>query len=61
MPRSVITASASGVVGPLAPSAMIFTVGVILPTLSARIWFSIADGIRISTSCSIQASPGRTS
>ena len=61
MPRSWITLSASGVVGPLAPSAMIFTLGLIFRTVSPVIWFSSAAGIRISTSCSIHASPGRTS
>ena len=61
MPRSWIWASASGVVGPFAPSAMMRTCWLNLPTLSPVIWFSSAAGIRISTSCSSQASPGNTS
>ncbi len=61
MPRLLMTSSASGVVGPLAPSAMTRTFLAILLTVSALIWFSRAAGIRMSTSCSIQASPGRRS
>ena len=52
---------ASGVVGPFAPSATMRTRGPIFSALSPRIWFSSADGIRMSTSCSIHASPGSCS
>jgi len=59
--RSRITWSASGVVGPLAPSAMIRTRFEILWTVSPVTMFSSAAGIRISTSCSIHTSPGSRS
>jgi hypothetical protein len=61
MPRLLMTASASGVVGPLAPSAMTRTFLPIFLTVSALTWFSSAQGRRMSTSCSIQASPGSRS
>ena len=55
--QGLIILSASGLVGPFAPSAIILTVlKFILFTLSSLITFSIAAGINTSTSCSNQAS-----
>ncbi len=59
--RSSMTRSASGVVGPFAPSAIRRTEAGMQVALSARIWFSSAAGIRISTGCYSQTSPGSTS
>jgi len=61
MPRLCSFESASGAVGPLAPSATIFTRSLMRSTFSLVIWFSSAAGIRMSTSCSSHASPGRIS
>ena len=63
MPRSYRMSSASGVVGPLAASAMIFAL--MLPALRAVIWFSSAAGTRMSHSVSrssafvISSAPGK--
>jgi len=51
------TSSASGVVGPLAPSAIIFTDGLTFSAVSPVSCPSSAAGIKISTSCSNQALP----
>jgi hypothetical protein len=49
-PFLVKNSSASGVVGPFAPSAIIFAF--ILEIFALVIWFSKAAGIKISHSCS---------